>query len=159
MVFLVWTVCHSSPLDPKTCADVELENHEWEIKTITSAIKHYLRCINKGIKTFSHSLWIENASVNKWPLLPKLSTKPLFFSHNKQIVDLHWCTQCQKLPWLNRIIKSHTKKLKPCHQKCALFTSSGCFINIDKLTPLTPDVRYPLSCWVQVGVMCPLNKL
>lgn len=29
--------------DPKTCADVELENHEWEIKTITSAIKHYLR--------------------------------------------------------------------------------------------------------------------
>uniref|UniRef100_A0A674MFL4 Rho GTPase activating protein 26 n=1 Tax=Takifugu rubripes TaxID=31033 RepID=A0A674MFL4_TAKRU len=30
-------------MDPKTCADVELENHEWEIKTITSAIKHYLR--------------------------------------------------------------------------------------------------------------------
>uniref|UniRef100_A0A674NKD9 Rho GTPase activating protein 26 n=1 Tax=Takifugu rubripes TaxID=31033 RepID=A0A674NKD9_TAKRU len=29
--------------NPKTCADVELENHEWEIKTITSAIKHYLR--------------------------------------------------------------------------------------------------------------------
>uniref|UniRef100_A0AAY4ESD2 Rho GTPase-activating protein 26 n=1 Tax=Denticeps clupeoides TaxID=299321 RepID=A0AAY4ESD2_9TELE len=30
---------------PKTCADVELEGQEWEIKTITSAIKHYLRCI------------------------------------------------------------------------------------------------------------------
>lgn len=31
------------PSDPKTCADVELDNPEWEIKTITSAIKHYLR--------------------------------------------------------------------------------------------------------------------
>lgn len=30
-------------LDPKTCADVELDSTEWEIKTITSAIKHYLR--------------------------------------------------------------------------------------------------------------------
>lgn len=39
-----------SPSDPKTCADVELENHEWEIKTITSAIKHYLRCDFKGNK-------------------------------------------------------------------------------------------------------------
>uniref|UniRef100_A0A3Q3WKJ2 Rho GTPase-activating protein 26 n=1 Tax=Mola mola TaxID=94237 RepID=A0A3Q3WKJ2_MOLML len=33
----------SLAMDPKTCADVELENPEWEIKTITSAIKHYLR--------------------------------------------------------------------------------------------------------------------
>jgi len=33
------------PSDPKTCADVELENPEWEIKTITSAIKHYLRFV------------------------------------------------------------------------------------------------------------------
>uniref|UniRef100_A0AAY4ESL2 Rho GTPase-activating protein 26 n=1 Tax=Denticeps clupeoides TaxID=299321 RepID=A0AAY4ESL2_9TELE len=32
-------------MDPKTCADVELEGQEWEIKTITSAIKHYLRCV------------------------------------------------------------------------------------------------------------------
>lgn len=32
-------------LDPKTCADVELENSEWEIKTLTSAIKHYLRFV------------------------------------------------------------------------------------------------------------------
>uniref|UniRef100_A0A8D0APU4 Rho GTPase-activating protein 26 n=1 Tax=Sander lucioperca TaxID=283035 RepID=A0A8D0APU4_SANLU len=32
-------------MDPKTCADVELENSEWEIKTITSAIKHYLRFV------------------------------------------------------------------------------------------------------------------
>uniref|UniRef100_A0A673YYS6 Rho GTPase activating protein 26 n=1 Tax=Salmo trutta TaxID=8032 RepID=A0A673YYS6_SALTR len=29
--------------DPKTCADVELDSTEWEIKTITSAIKYYLR--------------------------------------------------------------------------------------------------------------------
>lgn len=36
------------PSDPKTCADVELDNPEWEIKTITSAIKHYLRFVWKG---------------------------------------------------------------------------------------------------------------
>uniref|UniRef100_A0A673WY30 Rho GTPase-activating protein 26 n=1 Tax=Salmo trutta TaxID=8032 RepID=A0A673WY30_SALTR len=30
-------------MDPKTCADVELDSTEWEIKTITSAIKFYLR--------------------------------------------------------------------------------------------------------------------
>uniref|UniRef100_A0A8C7VKU6 Rho GTPase-activating protein 26 n=1 Tax=Oncorhynchus mykiss TaxID=8022 RepID=A0A8C7VKU6_ONCMY len=30
-------------MDPKTCADVELDSTEWEIKTITSAIKYYLR--------------------------------------------------------------------------------------------------------------------
>uniref|UniRef100_A0AAQ5ZPP9 Rho GTPase-activating protein 26 n=1 Tax=Amphiprion ocellaris TaxID=80972 RepID=A0AAQ5ZPP9_AMPOC len=35
----------SLAMDPKTCADVELENSEWEIKTITSAIKHYLRFV------------------------------------------------------------------------------------------------------------------
>uniref|UniRef100_A0A9J8AAZ3 Rho GTPase-activating protein 26 n=1 Tax=Cyprinus carpio carpio TaxID=630221 RepID=A0A9J8AAZ3_CYPCA len=33
----------SLAMDPKTCADVELDSTEWEIKTITSAIKHYLR--------------------------------------------------------------------------------------------------------------------
>uniref|UniRef100_A0A8C1V3G3 Rho GTPase-activating protein 26 n=1 Tax=Cyprinus carpio TaxID=7962 RepID=A0A8C1V3G3_CYPCA len=33
----------SLAMDPKTCADVELNSTEWEIKTITSAIKHYLR--------------------------------------------------------------------------------------------------------------------
>ena len=38
------------PSDPKTCADVELENSEWEIKTITSAIKHYLRFVWKGLQ-------------------------------------------------------------------------------------------------------------
>uniref|UniRef100_A0A8C4EDT8 Rho GTPase-activating protein 26 n=1 Tax=Dicentrarchus labrax TaxID=13489 RepID=A0A8C4EDT8_DICLA len=36
----------SLAMDPKTCADVELENPEWEIKTITSAIKHYLRFLD-----------------------------------------------------------------------------------------------------------------
>uniref|UniRef100_A0A672FZQ2 Uncharacterized protein n=1 Tax=Salarias fasciatus TaxID=181472 RepID=A0A672FZQ2_SALFA len=37
--------CAFCPPDPKTCADVELDNPEWEIKTITSAIKHYLRFV------------------------------------------------------------------------------------------------------------------
>uniref|UniRef100_A0AAX7TDD8 Rho GTPase-activating protein 26 n=1 Tax=Astatotilapia calliptera TaxID=8154 RepID=A0AAX7TDD8_ASTCA len=37
----------SLAMDPKTCADVELESPEWEIKTITSAIKHYLRFVRK----------------------------------------------------------------------------------------------------------------
>ncbi|KAI4882961.1 hypothetical protein NFI96_015626, partial [Prochilodus magdalenae] len=32
----------SLAMDPKTFADVELDSSEWEIKTITSAIKHYL---------------------------------------------------------------------------------------------------------------------
>uniref|UniRef100_A0A673AV28 Rho GTPase activating protein 26 n=1 Tax=Sphaeramia orbicularis TaxID=375764 RepID=A0A673AV28_9TELE len=36
----------SLAMDPKTCADVELDNPEWEIKTITSAIKHYLRFLD-----------------------------------------------------------------------------------------------------------------
>uniref|UniRef100_A0A8C7YFU0 Rho GTPase activating protein 26 n=1 Tax=Oryzias sinensis TaxID=183150 RepID=A0A8C7YFU0_9TELE len=35
----------SLTMDPKTCADVELDSPEWEIKTITSAIKHYLRFV------------------------------------------------------------------------------------------------------------------
>lgn len=39
-VLYIVSVCF---LDPKTCADVELDSPEWEIKTITSAIKHYLR--------------------------------------------------------------------------------------------------------------------
>uniref|UniRef100_A0A8B9KMD8 Rho GTPase activating protein 26 n=1 Tax=Astyanax mexicanus TaxID=7994 RepID=A0A8B9KMD8_ASTMX len=33
----------SLAMDPKTFADVELDSSEWEIKTITSSIKHYLR--------------------------------------------------------------------------------------------------------------------
>uniref|UniRef100_A0A8C6SHJ6 Rho GTPase activating protein 26 n=1 Tax=Neogobius melanostomus TaxID=47308 RepID=A0A8C6SHJ6_9GOBI len=33
----------SLAMDPKTCADVELDCQDWEIKTITSAIKNYLR--------------------------------------------------------------------------------------------------------------------
>uniref|UniRef100_A0A8C3FYM1 Rho GTPase-activating protein 26 n=1 Tax=Cyclopterus lumpus TaxID=8103 RepID=A0A8C3FYM1_CYCLU len=42
-------------MDPKTCADVELENSEWEIKTITSAIKHYLSLMSSPV-FFSLSL-------------------------------------------------------------------------------------------------------
>uniref|UniRef100_H2SU89 Rho GTPase-activating protein 26 n=1 Tax=Takifugu rubripes TaxID=31033 RepID=H2SU89_TAKRU len=41
-------------MDPKTCADVELENHEWEIKTITSAIKHYLRMLPAPLMTYQY---------------------------------------------------------------------------------------------------------
>ncbi|KAI9548178.1 Rho GTPase-activating protein 26 [Dissostichus eleginoides] len=41
-------------MDPKTCADVELENHEWEIKTITSAIKHYLRVLPGPLMTYQY---------------------------------------------------------------------------------------------------------
>uniref|UniRef100_A0AAQ4RJA2 Rho GTPase activating protein 26 n=1 Tax=Gasterosteus aculeatus aculeatus TaxID=481459 RepID=A0AAQ4RJA2_GASAC len=41
-------------LDPKTCADVELENSEWEIKTITSAIKHYLRVLPGPLMTYQY---------------------------------------------------------------------------------------------------------
>ncbi|XP_061103631.1 rho GTPase-activating protein 26-like [Conger conger] len=39
-------------MDPKTCADVELESQEWEIKTITSALKHYLRMLPAPLMTY-----------------------------------------------------------------------------------------------------------
>ncbi|XP_073727259.1 rho GTPase-activating protein 26 [Misgurnus anguillicaudatus] len=39
-------------MDPKTCADVELDSTEWEIKTITSAIKHYLRVLPGPLMTY-----------------------------------------------------------------------------------------------------------
>ncbi|XP_068600214.1 rho GTPase-activating protein 26-like [Brachionichthys hirsutus] len=41
-------------VDPKTCADVELDNPEWEIKTITSAIKHYLRMLPAPLMTYQY---------------------------------------------------------------------------------------------------------
>uniref|UniRef100_A0AAQ5WX82 Rho GTPase-activating protein 26 n=1 Tax=Amphiprion ocellaris TaxID=80972 RepID=A0AAQ5WX82_AMPOC len=44
----------SLAMDPKTCADVELENSEWEIKTITSAIKHYLRMLPAPLMTYQY---------------------------------------------------------------------------------------------------------
>ncbi|KAG7220069.1 hypothetical protein INR49_008963 [Caranx melampygus] len=44
----------SQAMDPKTCADVELENPEWEIKTITSAIKHYLRMLPAPLMTYQY---------------------------------------------------------------------------------------------------------
>lgn len=44
----------SLAMDPKTCADVELESAEWEIKTITSAIKHYLRVLPGPLMTYQH---------------------------------------------------------------------------------------------------------
>ncbi|XP_069395853.1 rho GTPase-activating protein 26 [Paralichthys olivaceus] len=44
----------SFAMDPKTCADVELENPEWEIKTITSAIKHYLRMLPAPLMTYQY---------------------------------------------------------------------------------------------------------
>uniref|UniRef100_A0A8C0YDJ5 Rho GTPase-activating protein 26 n=1 Tax=Cyprinus carpio carpio TaxID=630221 RepID=A0A8C0YDJ5_CYPCA len=48
----------SLAMDPKTCADVELDSTEWEIKTITSAIKHYLRYQSEMCFSFAtaHSL-------------------------------------------------------------------------------------------------------
>uniref|UniRef100_A0A673AXY1 Rho GTPase activating protein 26 n=1 Tax=Sphaeramia orbicularis TaxID=375764 RepID=A0A673AXY1_9TELE len=42
-IFKKQTNKQTNKKNPKTCADVELDNPEWEIKTITSAIKHYLR--------------------------------------------------------------------------------------------------------------------
>ncbi|KAJ8266809.1 hypothetical protein GJAV_G00134940 [Gymnothorax javanicus] len=39
-------------MDPKTCADVELDSSEWEIKTITSALKHYLRMLPAPLMTY-----------------------------------------------------------------------------------------------------------
>ncbi|KAM3601217.1 uncharacterized protein V6R79_009342 [Siganus canaliculatus] len=44
----------SLAMDPKTCADVELENPEWEIKTITSAIKYYLRMLPAPLMTYQY---------------------------------------------------------------------------------------------------------
>uniref|UniRef100_A0A3Q3R4D5 Rho GTPase-activating protein 26 n=1 Tax=Monopterus albus TaxID=43700 RepID=A0A3Q3R4D5_MONAL len=44
----------SLAMDPKTCADVELENPDWEIKTITSAIKHYLRMLPAPLMTYQY---------------------------------------------------------------------------------------------------------
>ncbi|KAK6321993.1 hypothetical protein J4Q44_G00067850 [Coregonus suidteri] len=40
--------------DPKTCADVELDSTEWEIKTITSAIKYYLRMLPAPLMTYQY---------------------------------------------------------------------------------------------------------
>ncbi|XP_058483651.1 rho GTPase-activating protein 26-like isoform X2 [Solea solea] len=44
----------SLTMDPKTYADVELENPEWEIKTITSSIKHYLRMLPAPLMTYQY---------------------------------------------------------------------------------------------------------
>ncbi|XP_062309316.1 rho GTPase-activating protein 26-like isoform X2 [Osmerus eperlanus] len=44
----------SLAMDPKTCADVELDGTEWEIKTITSAIKHYLRVLPAPLMTYQY---------------------------------------------------------------------------------------------------------
>uniref|UniRef100_A0A672R689 Rho GTPase-activating protein 26 n=1 Tax=Sinocyclocheilus grahami TaxID=75366 RepID=A0A672R689_SINGR len=44
----------SLAMDPKTCADVELDSTEWEIKTITSAIKHYLRMLPAPLMTYQY---------------------------------------------------------------------------------------------------------
>ncbi|XP_061818545.1 rho GTPase-activating protein 26-like [Nerophis lumbriciformis] len=44
----------SLAMDPKTCADVELENPEWEIKTITSAMKQYLRVLPGPLMTYQY---------------------------------------------------------------------------------------------------------
>ncbi|XP_056586325.1 rho GTPase-activating protein 26-like isoform X2 [Triplophysa dalaica] len=44
----------SMAMDPKTCADVELDSTEWEIKTITSAIKHYLRMLPAPLMTYQY---------------------------------------------------------------------------------------------------------
>uniref|UniRef100_A0A3Q2E0C9 Rho GTPase-activating protein 26 n=1 Tax=Cyprinodon variegatus TaxID=28743 RepID=A0A3Q2E0C9_CYPVA len=44
----------SLAMDPKTCADVELDNPEWEIKTITSAIKFYLRMLPAPLMTYQY---------------------------------------------------------------------------------------------------------
>uniref|UniRef100_A0A673HJ54 Rho GTPase-activating protein 26 n=1 Tax=Sinocyclocheilus rhinocerous TaxID=307959 RepID=A0A673HJ54_9TELE len=44
----------SLAMDPKTCADVELNSTEWEIKTITSAIKHYLRMLPAPLMTYQY---------------------------------------------------------------------------------------------------------
>lgn len=68
MVLLVLTLAFPSS-DPKTCADVELENHEWEIKTITSAIKHYLRWVCKDNNSvLTSTVLVENPSENSWLL-------------------------------------------------------------------------------------------
>ncbi|XP_037544194.1 rho GTPase-activating protein 26 [Nematolebias whitei] len=56
----------SLAMDPKTCADVELDNPEWEIKTITSTIKHYLRMLPAPLMTYQyHRSFIKAA--NYWP--------------------------------------------------------------------------------------------
>uniref|UniRef100_A0AAR2M3A1 Rho GTPase-activating protein 26 n=1 Tax=Pygocentrus nattereri TaxID=42514 RepID=A0AAR2M3A1_PYGNA len=44
----------SLTMDPKTFADVELDSSEWEIKTITSAIKHYLRMLPAPLMTYQY---------------------------------------------------------------------------------------------------------
>uniref|UniRef100_A0A3B3ZB99 Uncharacterized protein n=1 Tax=Periophthalmus magnuspinnatus TaxID=409849 RepID=A0A3B3ZB99_9GOBI len=44
----------SLAMDPKTCADVELDGGEWEIKTITSAIKFYLRMLPAPLMTYQY---------------------------------------------------------------------------------------------------------
>ncbi|XP_020773556.2 rho GTPase-activating protein 26 [Boleophthalmus pectinirostris] len=44
----------SLAMDPKTCADVELDSTEWEIKTITSAIKFYLRMLPAPLMTYQY---------------------------------------------------------------------------------------------------------
>lgn len=80
-------------LDPKTCADVELDSTEWEIKTITSAIKHYLRyqpdrCVSKAftwIMTLHFCIWqmlyqfvcsLENKPTTFLPMKILLSYSP-----------------------------------------------------------------------------------
>ncbi|KAM9451122.1 rho GTPase-activating protein 26-like [Clarias gariepinus] len=56
----------SLAMDPKTCADVELESSEWEIKTITSAIKHYLRMLPAPLMTYQYQRSFIKAASECW---------------------------------------------------------------------------------------------
>uniref|UniRef100_A0A8C5HA09 Rho-type GTPase-activating protein 26 n=1 Tax=Gouania willdenowi TaxID=441366 RepID=A0A8C5HA09_GOUWI len=70
----------SLAMDPKTCADVELESPEWEIKTITSAIKHYLRFVGKNLEYTHH--WISTHLTAIHGLVHRLPEK------NRQMLEL-----------------------------------------------------------------------
>uniref|UniRef100_A0A673Z0K0 Rho GTPase activating protein 26 n=1 Tax=Salmo trutta TaxID=8032 RepID=A0A673Z0K0_SALTR len=63
-------------MDPKTCADVELDSTEWEIKTITSAIKYYLRMLPAPLMTYQYQRSFIKAA--------KLDNQEVNFSHHQQ---------------------------------------------------------------------------
>uniref|UniRef100_A0AAY5K283 Rho GTPase-activating protein 26 n=1 Tax=Esox lucius TaxID=8010 RepID=A0AAY5K283_ESOLU len=71
--------------DPKTCADVELDSSEWEVKTITSAIKCYLRYSTVDLLSGCTALKLDNQEARITEIHSIVHRLP---EKNRQMLDL-----------------------------------------------------------------------
>ncbi|KAI3373235.1 hypothetical protein L3Q82_006544 [Scortum barcoo] len=103
----------SLAMDPKTCADVELDNPEWEIKTITSAIKHYLRMLPAPLMTYQYQRSFIKAASNI-NVYPKELDNP-----EARVTEIH--ALVHRLPEKNRqmleLLMKHLANVASHHQQ------------------------------------------